>query len=184
MNNQQISKYLSLLLRHQPELGGLTLDNQGWTSVNALIDHLQTKDPSMDRSRLEQIVATNNKKRFAFHPLESDLIRAQQGHSIDIQLEYSPIDPPAVLFHGTAKRFLPSIWSQGLLKGGRHHVHLSADLTTASLVGKRHGKLVILEVDTSAMSSDGFLFYRTPNGVWLTEHVPAEYLKYTANGLQ
>ena len=174
---------MSLLLRHRPELGGLTLDAQGWTSVPILIAHLQTKDASIDRSRLEQIVATNNKKRFAFHPHEMDLIRAQQGHSIEIELAYSPVEPPALLYHGTAKRFLESIFRQGLLKGNRHHVHLSADLATASLVGKRHGKLVILEVDTQAMVADGFQFFRTPNGVWLTERVPSKYLKNSPNGL-
>lgn len=183
MNNQQISKYLSLLLRHRPELGGLHLDEQGWTSVRDLITHLQTKEPSFDRSRLEQIVATNNKKRFAFHPEKLDLIRAQQGHSIDIELEYSPVHPPAILYNGTAQRFLASIFDQGLLRGSRHHVHLSGDLNTASAVGKRHGKLVVLEVAAGQMSKDGYRFFRTPNGVWLTEQVPVEYLKKPSHGL-
>jgi putative RNA 2'-phosphotransferase len=125
---------------------------------------------------LQHVVANNDKKRFSFSD-DGLSIRASQGHSIEIALGYEPAMPPEILYHGTAERFLPSIRAQGLLKGKRHHVHLSADVETATKVGQRHGKPVVLEVKAGQMLRDGFVFHLSANGVWLTEHVPAFYLE-------
>lgn len=182
MKNQQLSKYLSLLLRHRPEIAGLKVDAQGWTPVEDLLRHLQEKDPTIDRSRLQEVVDNNPKNRF-FLDEDSNLIRAQQGHSIPVDLGYAPAEAPECLFHGTAHRFLSSILEKGLVKGQRHHVHLSKDLETAAKVGQRHGKLVILAVDTRSMMEAGFEFFLTPNQVWLTDYVPNQYLKILEHGI-
>lgn len=179
MNNPnliKLGKFLSLVLRHKPEVIGIQLDPQGWVEVNQLLIQCRTYGKPIDRITLEAIVATNNKKRYMISE-DGKRIRASQGHSVPIALDYEPITPPAHLFHGTAERFLESILTQGLLKQQRHHVHLSGDLETASQVGRRHGKLVILTIDSGQMHRDGHHFYKTPNGVWLTEHVPVQYFK-------
>lgn len=130
----------------------------------------------LDLSTLEQIVATDDKQRYSFSA-DKKLIRANQGHSIPVDLELEELEPPAILYHGTAERFGASIIAQGLLKMSRLYVHLSSDIETAEKVGRRHGKLKIFVVASGKMFSDGYKFYRSVNGVWLTEHVPAKYLK-------
>lgn len=174
--NTRTSKFLSLLLRHQPEAIGLTIDPQGWADVDELIAKANaTGRNSLTRAEIEQVVATNPKQRF---DLSSDgrRIRANQGHSIDVDLQLESVEPPATLFHGTATRFLEPIMAQGLVRRSRQHVHLSADRDTASTVGTRHGKLAMLQVDAAAMHAAGHEFFLSKNNVWLTDHVPAEFL--------
>ena len=175
MPHIRISKFLSYVLRHHPEAAGLTLGEGGWVDVEALLAGAEAAGIRLDRALLEEVVQQNNKQRFAFS--EDGLrIRANQGHSVAIDLALTPVGPPDWLYHGTAQRYLPSIRAAGLLRGRRHHVHLSPDAETAGSVGRRHGKPVVLEVAAGAMHTSGFLFYRTANGVWLTEHVPPAYL--------
>jgi len=167
---------LSLVLRHKPEDIGLTLDRHGWARVDELLRCLKKHKLGITREDLNDIVATNNKQRFRFSD-DGLRIRANQGHSIDIDLELQPQEPPKLLYHGTARRFLPSIGREGLKPGSRQHVHLSADRETATAVGKRHGKLVILRVDAARLHTDGYKLYRSDNGVWLTDKVPVGYFK-------
>jgi putative RNA 2'-phosphotransferase len=171
----KISKFLSLVLRHRPEQIGIQLDVAGWVAVDELLAACRAHGRAITLAELQSIVTNNDKQRFSFSA-DGSLIRANQGHSIGVELGYEPAPPPATLYHGTAERFLDSIKAQGLLKGRRHHVHLSADEVTAIKVGQRHGKPVILRVQAEAMHSDGFSFYLSENGVWLTEHVPITYL--------
>lgn len=172
----KISKFLSLVLRHQPEKIGIQLDREGWTDIEKLLQAIQQQGLSLDLAMLHTLVEQNDKKRFQIS--ENDLqIRAVQGHSTaSVNRQMQAIQPPTVLYHGTASRFLDSIWQQGLLAGQRHAVHLSADIETATTVGQRYGKPVVLSVNTAQMVHDGFEFYQAENGVWLTEHVPAQYL--------
>lgn len=173
-NKKRISKLLSLLLRHQPEKFNLTLDAQGWCSVEELLNALRQNDISINHALLEEIVKTNDKKRFAYS--EDQLkIRASQGHSISIDLEYEAIAPPEILYHGTAERNLKSIRRQGLQKRARHHVHLSADPKIALEVGRRYGMPRLLVIQAGAMHRKGHLFYCSENKVWLTEEVPPEF---------
>lgn len=173
----RISKFLSFVLRHQPEAIGLTLDENGWVSVAELLQKLKEKDKAVDLGTLQHIVATNNKKRFAFND-DHTKIRASQGHSINVDLGYTQATPPTILYHGTATKHLPSIQQSGLVKQSRQHVHLSATKETAINVGGRHGKPVVLEVMAATMHEDGYAFYLSENGVWLTDEVPACYLKF------
>ena len=168
---------MSLALRHKPEALDLQLDNQGWSTIEALIKGFQNKGISLTLEQLQKIVEENNKKRFTFNE-DGTMIRANQGHSIDIDLGMEPTTPPPTLFHGTATRFLDSIQATGLEKRSRQHVHLSADKETASQVGKRHGKLVILVVRSAEMHEKGFEFFISKNGVWLTDHVPVEFIDF------
>ena len=171
------SKFLSLVLRHQPGVVGITLDEAGWVSVEDLLEGSRRNGHAITFDELQRIVQTSDKQRFAF---SEDLkrIRANQGHSVPVDLGYEPARPPEVLYHGTADRFLASIRSAGLIKGKRHHVHLSDRTETAVAVGSRHGKVVVLEVAAGAMHREGTTFYRTTNGVWLTEHVPVRHLSF------
>lgn len=169
------SKFLSLVLRHQPEKIGLVLNEEGWAVVDELLERAVGHGVKLDRPTLDEIVSTNEKKRFRFSD-DGLCIRASQGHSIEVQLNLPPVAPPAVLFHGTATRFWPSIRKSGLLKGGRRHVHLSADAETARKVGARHGKPLVLRIDSMRMHGDNHVFYVSENGVWLAEHVPPRYL--------
>jgi len=166
---------MSLVLRHEPEKYGLTLDEHGWVKVDDLIAAANRAGVPLTHATLQQVVAENEKQRFAFSE-DGVSIRARQGHSITVDLELVPLDPPAQLYHGTATRFLESIRQQGLLRGSRQHVHLSADVVTALKVGQRHGKPVVLTVRSSAMHLDGFRFYQSENRVWLVNSVPASYL--------
>lgn len=165
-----LSKFLSLVLRHQPEKIGLTLDPSGWANVDELLQKV-----NIDRPTLERIVAENDKQRFAFSP-DGTKIRASQGHSIQIDLQLTPLSPPDVLYHGTATRFQESILEKGLLARSRQYVHLSKDIATALTVGSRHGKPLVFSVNARAMEQDGLKFFLSDNGVWLTEHVPVKYL--------
>jgi putative RNA 2'-phosphotransferase len=172
----KISKYLSKHLRHQPEGLGLTLSPGGWVTVDDLLTACARHRFPITRDELETVVRTSDKQRFAFDPTGT-LIRANQGHSVEVDLELDPREPPAVLYHGTGEKSMTSILRDGLFKMGRHHVHLSADLATPSKVGARHGKPVILVVDAAAMHQAGHTFYLSANGVWLVDHVPPEHLR-------
>lgn len=165
-----ISKRLSYILRHNPNSVGVTLEEGGWLPVESLL-----KGAKIDMVTLEKVVADNNKKRFEFNNDRSK-IRARQGHSVQVELGYTPVKPPDILFHGTVFDACPSIFREGLTKQNRHHVHLSEDRSTAYKVGSRRGSPVILYVDAERMSADGHQFFVTENGVWLTEHVPTEYI--------
>jgi putative RNA 2'-phosphotransferase len=175
MNDLSLSKFLSLVLRHEPERLGLTLDAAGWVDVGKLLSAAREQKIPLTRERLEQIVATSEKKRFAFDETRTR-IRASQGHSVNVELGYEPQVPPEILFHGTVEKFLSSIPAHGLVKGERHHVHLSADQTTATKVGERRGKPVILTIKSGEMHRAGHVFYRSANGVWLAEAVPIRFL--------
>lgn len=177
MNEQQkkrIGKFLSLILRHAPEKIGITLDKSGWASVDELLQQLAAHNKPLSFEQLVEIVETNNKQRYSFNQ-DRTRIRANQGHSIELDLQLTPQKPPEVLYHGTASRFMKSITQQGLIKGSRHHVHLSKDKETAHQVGSRQGVPVILAIASGQMQRDGFVFYCSDNGVWLTDHVPTRY---------
>lgn len=172
----KISKYLSYHLRHHPDKIGLELAEGGWVSVNELLAACKKDRFSISRDELNQVVESNDKKRFSFDSTGS-LIRANQGHSVEIDLQLSPTLPPDVLYHGTGHRAVESILQNGLNKMSRHHVHLSTDIATAKAVGKRHGKPVVFAVDAQAMHRDGYEFYCSDNGVWLVDRIPPDYLK-------
>jgi putative RNA 2'-phosphotransferase len=173
--NVKRSKFLSLVLRHQPDLIGLQLDENGWVDVAVLLAACQKNGRGLTRVELDETVRTNNKQRFAFSP-DGLRIRANQGHSVDVDLQLEPRTPPDVLYHGTTNRFLESILKSGLQKRQRHHVHLSSDPVTATAVGQRHGRPVILRIDAARMHADGFTFYCSSNNVWLSDEVPPQYL--------
>jgi putative RNA 2'-phosphotransferase len=178
------SKFLSLVLRHKPEAIGLTLDANGWASVNSLIALANAQGicgtEPFNRDILEEIVNTNEKKRFAFSE-DKQMIRAVQGHSLKVDLGLSPEVPPDVLYHGTSIKFLDAIRSTGLEKKGRQFVHLSLNYETAYKVGSRHGKPVVLVIDSKKMDEAGYLFYLSENGVWMTDKVPKEFIKNIGN---
>lgn len=175
MNLKSASKFLSLILRHKPEAAGITLDEHGWANVEELIAEVQ-KARSFDRKLLEQVVAADEKQRYSFNE-DHTLIRANQGHSIPVDVELPVVEPPEILFHGTGEKYADSIDTQGLLPRGRLYVHLSGDMETARQVGARHGKLVIYQVRSGQMVRDGLIFFRSVNGVWLTKAVPSQYLQ-------
>ncbi|MES2570832.1 MAG: RNA 2'-phosphotransferase [Verrucomicrobiota bacterium] len=180
MNEKQrtrASKFLSLVLRHEPEKIGMELDAAGWADVDALLEGCTRHGVKLDRADLDEIVATNEKKRFAFSD-NGQRIRASQGHSVDVSLGYLPQIPPVRLFHGTATRFVSSIRMEGLRKGARHHLHLSADEETARRVGQRHGRPAILGIKAGAMHEAGHTFFLSENGVWLTEVVPVKFIEF------
>lgn len=170
------SKFLSLVLRHHPEAIGITLDAHGWAEVNVLIKHMKRKFPVFSLKMLEEIVATDNKQRYAFSE-DNTKIRANQGHSLAVELELLPQIPPECLYHGTASRFVESILKSGLQKQTRQYVHLSNDIETATKVGSRHGNPIIFKVNTMTMYKEGFTFYLSANGVWLTDKVPPKFLE-------
>jgi putative RNA 2'-phosphotransferase len=170
-----ISKFLSYVLRHRPDEIGITLDSAGWVDVDRLLAASAEHGTKISRGELDYVVTHNDKKRFAIS--EDGLrIRASQGHSTSVELGYEPRRPPDVLYHGTATRYLPGIREEGLVKGKRHHVHLSGDEATARVVGQRHGSVVVLRVRAGEMARAGFAFYVSANGVWLTESVPPRYI--------
>ena len=171
----KVSKYLSRHLRHEPERLGLVLGQGGWVRVDELLAVCAARSFALSREELQEVVDRNDKRRFSFDETGT-MIRANQGHSVEIDLELAAVDPPAVLYHGTARARLEPILSEGLRKMGRHHVHLSADAETATRVGARHGKPVVLEVAAARMAADGHVFHRSANGVWLTDAVPPAYL--------
>jgi putative RNA 2'-phosphotransferase len=170
-----ISKYLSKHLRHQPERLGLTLAPGGWVTVDALLAAAARHNMPITRAELDEVVVRNDKQRFSFDPTGT-LIRANQGHSVPVDLELAPLTPPDLLYHGTGQQTAVIIRREGLRKMQRHHVHLSADVKTATAVGARHGRPVVFVVDAACMHRDGFAFCRSANGVWLADRVPPEYL--------
>jgi putative RNA 2'-phosphotransferase len=173
-----VSKFLAKHLRHAPEALGLTLQPGGWVSVDDLLAASVRAGFAISYDELIECVETNDKKRFSFDD-SGDLIRANQGHSAEVDLQLEEKEPPDVLYHGTVERFLASIMVEGLKKGQRHHVHLSKDIETARKVGARRGKPVILQVDAGRMHGQGFKFFLSVNGVWLTDSVPAVFLART-----
>jgi putative RNA 2'-phosphotransferase len=172
-----LSKLLSRALRHRPDTLNLTLDAAGWVGVDAVLEGFAARGLELTRAELDEIVQTSDKQRFASSE-DGRSIRANQGHSVDVELGHPVAEPPPELFHGTVARFVESIRANGLERGSRHHVHLSENIDTATRVGARRGKAVILRIDAGRMARAGFVFHRTPNGVWLTEHVPAEFIAF------
>jgi len=170
------SKFLSLVLRHRPESIGITLDRAGWTDVASLLDALERIGKPLSIQALETIVESSDKRRFAFNA-DHSRIRANQGHSISVDLGLQAAIPPKILYHGTARQFLASILRAGLSKRRRHHVHLHADRAVAVAVGKRRGNLALLSIDAAAMHGRGYAFYVTANDVWLTDTVPPEFIR-------
>ena len=170
------SKFLSLILRHNPSRIGLSLDAQGWVEVDALLAAANRHDVPLTRALLERVVAENNKQRFVLSA-DGRQIRANQGHSLPVDLGLEPIEPPELLYHGTADRFVDNIRREGVLPRRRIHVHLSPDVRTAESVGRRHGQPIVLTIRAAAMHHDGFEFYQAANGVWLTAYVPPAYIK-------
>jgi putative RNA 2'-phosphotransferase len=170
------SKFLSYVLRHAPETIDLTLDPQGWADIDELLAKARADGHPLDRTALDEVVATSDKKRFTVSA-DNTRIRAAQGHSVAVDLGIEPLAPPPVLFHGTAVSNLDSIRRDGLRPGRRQKVHLSLDEATAVRVGQRHGKPVVLRVDAAGMHAGGMPFWRAENGVWLTDHVPPEFLQ-------
>lgn len=171
---EETSRFLSLTLRHKPRAIGITLDEHGWANVSELIEGISKHQP-FNMAMLEEIVATDNKQRYSFN-VDKTLIRANQGHSIPVDVELEETVPPDVLYHGTGKKFVESILKQGLIPKSRLYVHLSSDYDTAVNVGNRHGKPVIFKVYTASMAKDGYKFFLSVNKVWLTKEVPVKYL--------
>ena len=176
MNTKKHSKRLSYILRHAPEEVGLTLGEGGWVAVADLLTGLATKGWGITAEELNEVVATNDKKRFTLSD-DGLRIRAAQGHSVNIKSDLAPIEPPEFLYHGTATRFLDPILAEGLKPMSRQHVHLSLDIETATKVGQRHGKPAILIVAAADMAKAGIHFYRADNGVWLTASIAPQYLR-------
>ena len=174
MELHQASKYLSFILRHQPDSIGLELSDEGWANINELIG--KTRKFKLTKELINTVVETNDKKRFLISE-DGKRIKANQGHSIEVKLQLKPVTPPDFLLHGTAERFLESILKEGLTKQKRHHVHLSETQQTAMSVGKRYGKPALLIIDSKQMHGDGFEFLKTENGVWLVDSVPALYIR-------
>lgn len=174
-NMSETSKFISLILRHKPETIGITLDEHGWADVDALIEGIRKSRP-FDREMLEEIVQTDNKQRYSFNE-DGTLIRANQGHSIPVDVELEAVTPPEVLWHGTGQKYVEAIDRTGLIPKSRLYVHLSGEEETAWKVGSRHGKPVLYRVHSGRMAEDGYVFYRSVNGVWLTKKVPVKYLE-------
>ncbi len=174
-SNIKLSKYLCLILRHKPEIIGIELDKNGWADVTELLEKMNQSGEMIDLHKLNEVVKTDNKNRFSFNET-SDKIRANQGHSITIDLGYTAQKPPEFLYHGTAGRCAESVLKNGIEKKKRHHVHLSTDEETALKVGQRHGNPVVFMVSSGQMYVDGALFYLSDNGIWLTDFVPVKYL--------
>lgn len=174
MSLTDTSRFISLILRHKPEVIGIQLDEHGWANVDELIRGVAQKQP-LDMALLEEIVRTDNKQRYSFNE-DKTLIRANQGHSIPVDVELEQLTPPEVLYHGTGRKYMRSIDENGLISKSRLYVHLSADIDTARIVGARHGQPVIYTVHSGEMARKGFAFCRSVNGVWLTKAVPVEFL--------
>lgn len=175
-HKKNLSKFISLILRHKPEAIGIALDEHGWADVSALLAGINsTPGNQIDMETLEEIVRTDDKQRYSFNA-DHSLIRANQGHSIPVDVELEEKTPPDHLWHGTGEKYVPSIDSQGLLPKSRLYVHLSKDRATATTVGSRHGHPVIYRIDCRKMSEDGYKFFLSANGVWLTKRVPLAYL--------
>lgn len=175
MSVRDTSRYLCLILRHKPETIGISLDEHGWANVKELIEGVN-KTHKLDMKLLEEIVATDEKQRYSFNE-DKTKIRANQGHSINVDVELEEVEPPEYLWHGTGEKYIESIKETGLIPKSRLYVHMSDSYGTAILVGARHGKPKVLCVKSGQMYTDGYKFYRSKNGVWLTKFVPVEYLE-------
>lgn len=175
---ERISKFISMILRHKPEVIGITLDEHGWADVDELIKGINETGEEIEFSKdtLEIIVKTDKKQRYSFSQ-DKTLIRANQGHSIPVDVELEKKEPPKVLYHGTGIKSVKAIQEQGLLPMERLYVHLSTDVETATNVGKRHGTPVIFKVNAEQMQKDSYDFFQSVNGVWLTKEVPVKYLE-------
>ena len=173
--HMHLSKFLSLILRHKPEVVGINLDQDGWCSVDELIEAMQKKGKEINRAVLDEIVAIDHKQRYSIDDTGKK-IRANQGHSINVNLDLKSLVPPEVLYHGTVEKYLDDILEKGLVKGQRQYVHLSKDLETARKVGSRRGQPIILKIDSQNMYKDGYKFYLSENKVWLCEFVPNQYI--------
>lgn len=174
---KQISKFMSLVLRHKPETIGLQLNENGWADVQELIDKMNATGADVTLELINTIVETNDKKRFVFNE-DKTMIRANQGHSIDVELNLKEVQPPELLYHGTVEKFVEAIRKDGLKKMERHHVHLSKDTETAVNVGSRRGKPLILTIESAKMCADGHKFYLSENEIWLTDEVPVQYIRF------
>lgn len=170
----KLGRFLSLVLRHNPDAAGIALDAHGWADVEALLAGVCRTGRHIDMETLERIVRENNKQRYSFNE-DHTKIRANQGHSLQVDVELTAAEPPEYLYHGTAARFLPAIQREGIRKMGRQYVHLSGDFQTAIEVGRRHGKPIVITVSAGIMARDGMVFYRAENGVWLCEFVAPKY---------
>ncbi len=171
-----LSRRLSYVLRHAPHSVGVTLDSGGWVNVDELLRAIRADGVAVTRAQLDEVVRTSDKQRFALDPTGTR-IRANQGHSVAVDLQLQPLVPPSVLYHGTVARALGQIFSDGLRPRGRHHVHLSADVQTAAAVGGRRGKPIVLAVDAAGLAATGTPFYRSANDVWLVDAVPVRFLR-------
>jgi putative RNA 2'-phosphotransferase len=181
--HKRISKFLSYVLRHHPGSIGIELDEGGWAEVSRLLRAAKHNRLRITLDELRAVVKESDKQRFSFSE-DGMRIRANQGHSIPVDLGYDEVTPPKVLYHGTAHHRLDSIRRDGLLRGSRHHVHLSTDRVTAKKVGQRYGKAIVIEVQAGRMHSEGYKFYLSANKVWLTEYVPPSYLKFPETNRQ
>ena len=176
MGLKETSKFISLILRHKPETIGISLDEHGWAGVHELIRGINASgNYNLSEDLLEEIVWTDEKQRYSFNE-DHTLIRANQGHSVPVDVELEKKTPPAMLYHGTGEKYTASIDEQGLIHKSRLYVHLSSDVETAKKVGSRHGKPVVYTVDCAKMTADGYPFYLSANNVWLTKEVPPKYL--------
>jgi len=175
MDTEKLSKFISLILRHKPETIGITLDSHGWANVKELLSGINNSGRKINMGLLEEIVRTDNKGRYSFNE-DKTLIRANQGHSIQVDVDLKEAEPPKILYHGTATRFLDGIKRDGIKPMSRLYVHLSQNLDTAVKVGKRHGDCVVLGIDAEKMHRDGIKFYLSENNVWLTKYVKWEYI--------
>src|SRR5262245_2214748 len=181
MSSTRLSKFLSLVLRHDPARIGITLDDAGWTDVSALVTAAAKHGTRITREQLVELVASSDKQRFALSP-DGARIRANQGHSVEVDLQLAQATPPERLYHGTVAAALPGIRAEGLTRGTRHHVHLSPDTTTATKVGARRGSPILLTIRAGDMAAAGHAFYRSENNVWLVERVPPEFIDFHNKG--
>lgn len=175
MKSNHIGKFISLILRHKPNTIGITLDQNGWANTQELLNGLNAAGKKVDIEQLINIVNTDNKRRFSFNSDKSK-IKANQGHSIPVNLGLLELVPPTILYHGTSEKFIESIKQNGIQKRSRQYVHLSSNVETAVAVGKRHGNPIVLKINTEQMFIDGYKFYLSENGVWLTDNVPYQYV--------
>lgn len=173
--NTKLSRFLSMILRHHPEVIGIELDSHGWADIDRLIEGVNRSGKYIDRDLLEKIVAEDKKQRYSISP-DKKCVRANQGHSVHVDVELSEERPPDILYHGPAEKYVDSIEKKGLLPRGRLYVHLSRDRETAISVGRRHGSPIVYRIDSQRMYLDGISFYRSENDVWLVKYVPFEYM--------
>ena len=177
----KLGKFLSLVLRHNPDAAGISLDEHGWADVQELLAGVRRSGRQINMETLERVVRENNKQRYSFNA-DHTKIRANQGHSLQVDVELTAVKPPRYLYHGTAARFLSAIRQEGIRKMSRQYVHLSSDFQTAMEVGRRHGSPVVITINAEAMAQDGVIFYRSENGVWLCEHVAPKYFSIEGQG--